>query len=123
MKIFLVFLVLLVLVVCPPPHFNKEEVFKRRKEMENQISECILKSESVSADFKKQIEENKDGDLRKVLQLSNSKLDANDREIVRQCRREFFEKMREKIFPNGPHFPFGSKLNRTFLSRPKLNKP
>ena len=33
------------------------------------MAECILKSESVSADLKKQIEDNKDDDLRKVLHL------------------------------------------------------
>ena len=99
MKIVLFFLVLLVVVVCPPPKFNKEEALKRRKELQNQISECILKSESVSADLKKKIEDNKEGDLRKILQLSHIKLDSNDREIVRKCRREFFEKMREMRLP------------------------
>ena len=95
MKSVLVFLVLMVLVVCPPPKFNREERQKRRREFQKQMAECILKSESVSADLKKQIEDNKDDDLRKVLHLYLSKLDSNDREIIRKCRRELFEKMRE----------------------------
>ena len=95
MKSILVFLVLMVLVVCHPPKFNREEREKRRKEFQKQMAECILKSDSVSADLKKQIEDNKDDDLRKVLHLYLSKLDSNDRDIIRKCRRELFEKMRE----------------------------
>ena len=95
MKSVLVFLVLMVLVVCPPPEFHREERQKRRREFQKQMAECILKSESVSADLKKQIEDNKDDDLRKVLHLYISKLDTNDREIIRKCRRELFSKMRE----------------------------
>ena len=95
MKSVLVFLVLMVLVVCPPPEFNREERHKRRREFQKQMAECILKSESVSADLRKQIEDNKDDDLRKVLHLYLTKLDSNDREIIRKCRRELFGKMRE----------------------------
>ena len=113
MKSVLVFLVLIVLVVCPPPEFNREERHKRRREFQKQMAECILKSESVSADLRKQIEDNKDDDLRKVLHLYLTKLDSNDREIIRKCRRELFEKMREMHrgrfhdrFDDNHHVPF-----------------
>ena len=113
MKVVLIFLVLMVLVVCPPPEFNREERQKRRREFQKQMADCILKSESVSADLKKQIEDNKDDDLRKVLHLYITKLDANDREIIRKCRRELFGKMREMHrgrfhdrFNNTHHGPF-----------------
>ena len=95
MKSVLVFLVLMALVFCPPPEFNREERQKRKRDFQKQIAECILKTESLSADLKKQIEDNKDDDLRKVLHLYITKLDSNDREIIRKCRRELFGKMRE----------------------------
>ena len=96
MKGVLLFLVLIALVACQPPHeFNREERMKRRKEFQKQLADCILKDESISADLKKKIEDNKDDDLRKVLHLYISKLDTNDREIIRKCRRELFSKMRE----------------------------
>ena len=95
MRSVLVFLVVLALVVCPHPEFNREERLKKRKEFQKDLADCILKSEAASADLKKQIEDNKDDDLRKVLHLFTSKLDSNDREIIRKCRRELFGKIRE----------------------------
>ena len=95
MRCVLVFLLVLALVVCPPNEFNREERQRRRKEFQKELADCILKSETVSADLKKQIEDNKDDDLRKVLHLFITKLDSNDREIIRKCRRELFGKIRE----------------------------
>ena len=91
MKSFLVFLVLLVLVVCPPLEFNRDERQKRRREFQKQMAECILKSESVSVDLKKQIEKYKDYDLkdddiRKIFDVYVPKLNSNDGEIIRKCR-------------------------------------
>ena len=57
MKSVLVFLVLMVFVVCPPPHFNAEERMKRRREFQQNMVDCIVKSEGVSAELKKKIEE------------------------------------------------------------------
>ena len=112
MKSILVFLFLMALVVCHPPQFNREERQKKRKQFQKDMADCILKSESVSADLKKQIEDNKDDDLRKVLHLYITKLDSNDREIIRKCRRELFGKMREKLI--GGHF----RPNLTQFERP-----
>ena len=96
MRVVFIFLVLIALVLCQPPHeFNREERVKRRKEFQKQLADCILRSESISSELKKQIEDNKDDDLRKVLHLYVTKLDTNDREIIRKCRRELFGKMRE----------------------------
>ena len=50
----LLFLVLIALVACQPPHeFNREERMKRRKEFQKQLADCILKDESISAELKK----------------------------------------------------------------------
>ena len=57
-----------------------------------------------------QVEDNKEDDLRKVLHLYMNKLDTSDREIIRDCRRELFNKMREmfrgfhdRFNHTGPH--------------------
>ena len=95
MKSVLLF-ILLALVVCHPPEFNKEERAKRRQEFNKEMADCILKGDSISAELKTQVENNKDDDLRKVLHLNMTKLDTNDREIIRKCRRELFSKMMER---------------------------
>ena len=95
MKSVLVFLVLLALAFCHPHEFSREARHQRRQQLQKEMRDCILKSESVSAELKKQIEDNKDDDLRKVLHLYITKLDTNDREIIRKCRRELFGKMKE----------------------------
>ena len=97
MKNLLVFLVLMVFVVCPPPHFNIEERIRRRREFQKNMANCIVNSEGVSAELKKKIEDNKDEDLRKILHLYIAKLDSSDREIIRKCRKELFTKMRESF--------------------------
>ena len=97
MKNLLIFLVLMVFVVCPPPHFNIEERIRRRKEFQKNMANCIVNSEGVSAELKKKIEDNKDEDLRKILHLYIAKLDSSDREIIRKCRKELFTKMRESF--------------------------
>ena len=97
MKGLLVFLVLMVFVVCHPPHFNHEERMRRRKEFQKNMADCIVNSEGVSAELKKKIEDNKGEDFRKILHLYIAKLDSSDREIIRKCRRELFSKMRESF--------------------------
>ena len=93
MKNALVF-VLLALVICHPPEFNREERAKRKQEFYKEMANCILKR-SISAELKTQIENNKDDDLRKVLHLYMTKLDTNDRAIIIKCRKELFIKRRE----------------------------
>ena len=97
MRNVLIFLILMALVVCPPPEFNREERQNRRKEFQKQMVDCLLNSEGISADFKKQIEDNKDDDLRKVLHTFMTKLDSNDREVIRKCRRELFSKTSDNM--------------------------
>ena len=103
MKRILVFLFLISLVVCPLPDSEKEERKKKRKEFQREIRKCILDSGEISAHLRKELEDNKDeDDLRKVLHLFVTKLNENDREVIRKCRREYFSKLRdfhkERIF-------------------------
>ena len=110
--------VLLALVFSQPPLFNSEERARRREKFNKEMADCILKADSISAELKTQIENNKDDDLRKVLHLYKSKLDTNDREIIRNCRREMFSKMigmhrdgfRNHRFNNT--FPFHGRRDR-----------
>ena len=95
MKSVLIFLVLIVIVVCPFPEYDREERRRKKNEFRKEIADCILESSKISSELRKQIEDNKDDDLRKVLHLYITKLDSNDREIIRKCRRELFGKMRE----------------------------
>ena len=110
MKSVFVFLVLLALAFCPPPEFSREARQQKREQLQKELADCILKSESVSSELKKQIEESKGEELRKVLYLYITKLDQNDREIIRKCRRELLGKMRE-IHKNW----FQNRFNNTFF--------
>ena len=124
MKEALIFLFLIVLVVCPYPSYDRDERISKRKVFLNQLKECILKDENISNDLKNQLQENKDDDLRKVLFTQFSKLEQSDREIIRKCRKEYYEKVRfmnrerfegrfNHSYPFLHHFPFLHR-NRTF---------
>ena len=91
---------------------SAEEVFNK------QMADCILKGGSISAELKTQIENNKDDDLRKILHLYMTKLDSNDREVIRNCRRELFSKMMEKHRSR-----FQGRFNHAFPSRHKRENP
>ena len=45
MKNVLIFILLVVLIVCPPSAINREERYKRMHEIKKQMIECILKNE------------------------------------------------------------------------------
>ena len=111
MKGVLLFIFLAALVVCQHPDSHegkKEERIHRRKQIQKDIHDCILKGD-ISTELKNKLEENKDEDLRHTLHLFLNKLDTKDREVIRKCRREVFGKMRE-MFKNRK---FDSFMNRT----------
>ena len=111
MKGVLLFIFLAALVVCQHPDSYEgrhEQRIHRRKQIQKDISDCILKGD-ISTELKNKLEENKDEDLRHTLHLFLNKLDTKDREVIRKCRREVFGKMRE-MFKNRK---FDSFMNRT----------
>ena len=111
MKGVLLMIFLATLVVCQGPETHEgqhEERVHRRKQIQKEICDCILK-EDISTELKTKLEENKDEDLRHTLHLFLNKLDTKDREVIRKCRREVFGKMRE-MFKNRK---FDSFMNRT----------
>jgi hypothetical protein len=88
MKNVLVFLLLIVLVVCPLSESEREERKKKRKEFQKQMTECILDSKEISEHLRKEIEDNKEeSEVKKIFHLSFTKLNENDREVIRKCRR------------------------------------
>ena len=111
MKGVLLFIFLATLVVCQGPETHEgqhEERIHRRKQIQKEICDCILK-EDISSELKTKLEENQGEDLRHTLHLFLNKLDTKDREVIRKCRREVFGKMRE-MFKNRK---FDSFMNRT----------
>ena len=68
---------------------------KRKRERDNKLMECILRNEQTSPTLKKLIEENKEENLRKALRPGGHKLEISDRVIIRNCRKELFDKRRE----------------------------
>ena len=96
MRKILFFVLLLVLATCQPSKEKIEEMKKRRKEREMQLAECILRSPDASEEFKKLIEENKDKDLIRALYPRDHKLEKNDHDVMRNCRREMLDKRREE---------------------------
>jgi hypothetical protein len=111
MKGFLLFIFLLSLAMCQhsDTHYGTtEERIQRRKKIQKEICECLLK-EDISSELKSKLEENKDQDLRHTLHLFMNKENSKDKEIIRKCRREVFGKMRD-LFKNRKFYGF---LNRT----------
>ena len=94
---FMIFFTLIVFVVNEP---NIDEVRERREKLRSKfqtdLAECILKSRA-SAELKKEIEDNKEDDLRIILHNFIPKLAPNDKEIIRKCRRESFGVIRENL--------------------------
>ena len=97
MKTILFFLILIVFAVCPLSREKIEELRKKRREKDKKIEECLLKSETVSEDLKKRIKEKKDEDLIRILHPRDHELDKNDKEAVRNCRREVFIQERSEM--------------------------
>ena len=89
MKNIFIFLLLILIINCIPYSTNEEkEKDKRRKEAQNKMVDCILKSQNGSNELKKQVEENKGNDLRRFFHHLIEKLEKNDQDVIRKCRRE-----------------------------------
>ena len=95
MRQFLIFLVLFFFVVSSPIIEEiKEKREQERKIYQKIIADCLLKSEA-SNELKKLVQDNEEDDLRKVLyNYFTSDINTNDKEIIRECSRETFRKMR-----------------------------
>ena len=109
MKIILIFFVIIIFVICPYSNFNRNQDLRKRirKIFQNKLEECIINN---SSDFlKNKIKKNEYEDLRNILFAYFSKLNNTDRELIRKCRREFYEKYR---IMNRERF--NDRLNHTY---------
>ena len=75
---------------------NRETGGKMRKRFNLDFYECINKSEEASEELKKFVEEHKDRELRKNL-LTFKSNSENDQNVIKNCRKESFHKLRESI--------------------------
>ncbi len=92
----LIFLVLISFIICQPSEAKREEMRqKRKRERDHKLMECILSNNQTSPTLKKLIEENKEENLRKALRPKDHKLEISDRVIIRNCRKELYDKRRE----------------------------
>ena len=91
----LIFLVLISFIICEPSEARREEIRQKRIERDKQLMECILSNNQTSPTLKKLIEENKEENLRKALRPKDHKLEISDRVIIRNCRKELYDKRRE----------------------------
>ena len=87
MKSIFLFFLLILIINCIPYSANEEKE-KRRKEAQNKMVDCILKSQNGSDELKKEVEENKGNDLRRFFHHLIEKLGKNDQDVIRKCRRE-----------------------------------
>ena len=96
MKILFLILILISYIVAPPSESVREEIRRRRREREQPIIDCILKNESSSTELKNRINNNPDEDLIKLISPREFKYDRNDHDVIRYCRKQYVEKLREK---------------------------
>ena len=98
MRYFILILLLFVIYSFPTNTNDKkgETGGKRRKRFNLDFYECINKNEEASQELKKFVEEHKDGQLRKYLITFKSN-NENDQNVIKNCRKETFHKLRESI--------------------------
>ena len=97
MKKILICLVLISLSLCQPSPEKIEEIKKRRKEEMKILAECLLKSEKASEKIKTAIKESPEDDVMRAIHHSRDELDNNDRDAIRECRRQAIEASHEKL--------------------------
>ena len=97
MKRIIICLILISLSLCQPSPEKIEEIKKRRKEEMKILAECLLKSEKASEKIKTAIKENTDDNVMKAIHHSSEQLDKNDRDAIRECRRQAIEASHEKF--------------------------
>ncbi len=98
MRILLLFLFLFSLVISPNPETQEE----RRNKVNSEMRECILK-EDISPVFKKEIEDDPNGQMIEIIRRIVRNLESKDREALKKCRKEILDKYKD-IFKNGKFY-------------------
>ena len=94
MKAFLCFFALFAYIFCASKKSDKTEPI--RNEIREKMIECISLTEGISETLKNHLEDLKSKDERIPLHFSKVELTENDREIIKNCKREVFKAIRKK---------------------------
>ena len=93
MKNLLIVFALVALALCDKPRYPLRDV--KRKQFRKEIIDCILNNENSSEELKNKVKKEIDDEYRKILHIFIAKLNQEDREIIRKCRRIYFGKIRD----------------------------
>ena len=96
MKAYLCFIALIACVLCASRKTDKQFDPALRNEIRAKMVECISNAEGISQTLKNHLEEVKSKDERIPLHFSKVELEQNDREIIKNCKREVFRARRKK---------------------------
>ena len=96
MKSYLCFICLIACALCASKKTEKSFDPSVRSEIRAKIIECISSSDGISETLKNHLEKVKQNDERIPLHFSKVELEQNDREIIKNCKREVFKARRKK---------------------------
>ena len=96
MKSYLCFICLIACALCASKKTEKSFDPSVRSEIRAKIIECISSSDGISETLKNHLETVKQNDQRIPLHFSKVELEQNDREIIKNCKREVFKARRKK---------------------------
>ena len=96
MKTYICFITLIACILCAYKKSDQKFDPTRRNEIRGKIIECISNAEGISQTLKNHLEELKTSDERIPLHFSKIELEQNDREIIKNCKREVFKARRKK---------------------------
>ena len=95
MKIVYIFFILIDFSSCNLEKAKIEEIKKRRKEEMKYIAECLLENPYTSEKLKISIKKSTEDDLIRVIYPPRDKLDKNDIDIIRECRKQSYKSRNE----------------------------
>ena len=96
MKVYLLFIILIATALCASKKTDKKLDPNFRNEIRAKMIECISTKEGISQVLKDHLEKVKASDERIPLHFSKIELEENDREIIKNCKREVFKERRKK---------------------------
>ena len=99
MKSYLCFIALIASVLCSSRKTSKDLDPNAKHEVRAKIIECIDKAEGISQVLKNHLEKVKKSDERIPLHFSKVELNDNDREIIKNCKRQVFKERRKNEEP------------------------
>jgi hypothetical protein len=95
MKKIFIFLTLIVFSFCHLDEAKIEEIKKRRKQEMKYIAECLLENPNTSEKLKISIKKSSEDDLIRAIYPPRDKLDKNDIDIIRVCRKQAYKSRNE----------------------------